>query len=72
MGADAVNTRATPAAAAGGVQLGSLAVISPEDARQMDISVKCYSPGGALIKCIEDDEPCGDDGSGRGPFSKLF
>jgi hypothetical protein len=63
MGADAVNTSATPAAAVGGAQLGSAAVISPED------SFKCYSPGGALIKCIEDDEPCGDDGSGRGPFS---
>lgn len=60
MGADAVNTRATPTA--GGVELGSAGVISPQ-------AVSCYSPGGALIKCIEDDEPCGDDGSGRGLFS---
>ncbi len=76
MGSDAVNTRATPAAAAGGVELASAATSAATSAAvippQAPRSVKCYTPGGALIKCIEDDEACGDDGSGRGLSLILF
>ena len=40
--------------------------ISPESAREMQINLRCYSPSGDLMECIEDNEPCGDDASGRG------
>ena len=52
---------------AAAVAAAARVAIPEEEESELGMNTRCYTPAGSEILCIDDHEPCGGDGSGRGP-----
>ena len=52
---------------AAAVAAAARVAIPEEEESELGMNTRCYTPAGSEIPCIDDHEPCGGDGSGRGP-----
>ncbi|MGB1601295.1 MAG: hypothetical protein ACPIOQ_51645, partial [Promethearchaeia archaeon] len=52
---------------AAAVAAAARVAIPEEEESELGMNIRCYTPAGSEIPCIDDHEPCGGDGSGRGP-----